>query len=480
MARHEADSLKSFMTMRALLVLGLVVGGCTAKNPRDCGDGACTDPAFPFCDESGQLGGETMNECIAPSCTAGAFAECRGDTEVRCNTDGNNFDLVDCELGCDPTLGCRLCEPSQTACTNGSVATCDASGVIVESHACPLGCFEDEPRCRDIDPSNGLATFLDSVDAAETLDLSAGGTIDTSTGSITTSGGASITLPSFLVAAPSGGVPIRVIVADDVLLGDVVVTANMTHGGPALALLANGEIVISGNVSLAAGDVAEASLFCVGGLGFENINGNNEKVSGSGGGGHATAGGEGGAQISLGLPGGRAGAVGGTDMLEPLRGGCAAGGFSSNVNPPTAFGARGGGAIQLSSRERIRITGTIGAVGATGVLDGGRSGGGGGGGVLLEAPNIELIDGAFLARGGDGSGCDPANDICGQRGLGATATTGATAGGAPVNNPSRIQRGGGGGGGLGRIRINTKEGTFVQGNTFQLDGAVSTAVLKTR
>jgi len=80
--------------------------GCTAPNPRSCADGACTDPALPFCDVDGAVSG-SADTCIAVSCTPNEHASCRGDVAVRCNSDGTNYDLVECPFGCT-TTGCLV------------------------------------------------------------------------------------------------------------------------------------------------------------------------------------------------------------------------------------------------------------------------------------------------------------------------------------------------------------------------------------
>ena len=166
---------------RCGVFLVLVLAACTKANPAaHCQSGTCTDPKFPFCDVNGIVGGEP-GACVAVSCAAGAFAECRDNAEVRCNAMGDNYEVVQCERGCDAAAdGCRLCNPNETACTNGKVATCDAAGTLISQHACPLGCFEDEPRCRDIAPSNELGAYRDQVVAPAALDLS-DATIDTTT-----------------------------------------------------------------------------------------------------------------------------------------------------------------------------------------------------------------------------------------------------------------------------------------------------------
>jgi len=160
-----------FMTWGRVVALCLLAA-CTKSNPaKSCEDGTCSDPSFPICDVSGAIDGEA-GACVSAACTPDMFVECRGDIEVRCNPDGTNYNIVACDRGCDARAdGCRLCDPGETTCTNGKVATCDASGALTSSTLCPLGCFEDEPRCREINPSNGLAQYLDMVPNPPDLDF---------------------------------------------------------------------------------------------------------------------------------------------------------------------------------------------------------------------------------------------------------------------------------------------------------------------
>lgn len=192
-------------------VLCLMVG-CTKANPaKMCSDGTCSNPNYPFCDVTGAVSG-APGTCITATCTANTFIECRDDIEVRCNVEGSTYNLTACDRGCDPVAdGCRLCNPGETACTNGEVARCDASGALVERRECALGCFENEPRCRDIDPSNGLALYMDMVVDAPDLVLS-DAVANTSVGVIT-EGQTELVVPTFLTAAQTGGPPIRVFVA---------------------------------------------------------------------------------------------------------------------------------------------------------------------------------------------------------------------------------------------------------------------------
>jgi hypothetical protein len=116
------------------VVVLVVVGGCTKPNPRSCADGLCTDQAFPFCDVEGVLGG-TPNECIAVVCEPGEFAACRGNLAVNCNDTGNDFNLVECPLGCNNATGCLACS-TDAQCAN-------PTPICEEGTSC-RGCIEDD------------------------------------------------------------------------------------------------------------------------------------------------------------------------------------------------------------------------------------------------------------------------------------------------------------------------------------------------
>src|ERR1043165_944452 len=89
----RAWTYDGFMSGLRLLLISVVVFGCTKPNPaKYCESGTCTDPAFPFCDVSGAVGGEA-GTCISVSCTPGTFTECRADSEVRCHATGNNMEV---------------------------------------------------------------------------------------------------------------------------------------------------------------------------------------------------------------------------------------------------------------------------------------------------------------------------------------------------------------------------------------------------
>ncbi len=281
--------------MRRVWLLSFIVA-CTKANPAVlCTDTTCSDPAYPFCDVGGEIGG-IPGTCIAVTCTPGEFGACRGDdVALTCNAAGTSFDDVQCEMGCSvATSGCKLCEPNQTVCTNGTLATCDATGQQTAS-SCPLGCFEDQPRCRDIDPSNRLATYMDMVQNPADLDLSVGQwNVFLKTGSISSEGpgATTLTVPSFMVPSPSGGPQIRVFVVENLKLGNVFISTQPSDPPTAVAFIASGDITVSGAVTLdgTAGSLTTSS--CVGIEGYTTTaqaNGAGFWI-GAGGGGGATPG----------------------------------------------------------------------------------------------------------------------------------------------------------------------------------------------
>lgn len=471
------------MSRWSVLPLFFVVA-CTKSNPAaHCQSGTCTDPAFPFCDANGVVGGEP-GACIAVSCTAGAFAECRGDTEVRCNAAGNNYEVVQCERGCDAVAdGCRLCNPNETACTNGKVATCDATGSITSSTDCPLGCFESEPRCRDIAPSNSLASYVDMVATPPDLIVD-DAEYNSDTGILTTMTGTMSSPPSFMVAAPAGGLSIRVVIVDEVKIQRLTL-----RGAAAVAIVARGDITVSGTLEVYAGYGIDFPG-CDGGYGMYSTSCTNS-ASGGGGGAYATNGGRGGNVQFVGLLGGAAGITAGSPTLVPLRGGCSGGSVEGPYYPGS-----GGGALQMSSSTRIVVDGTITARGGNGSnFDVGdsqqpdphqaASGGGSGGAVLLEAPVVALgANAQLLAFGGDGGAlCTTTSAVCGAPGRGAHNGTPATPGGDIAANDcgtSLYRTAGGGGGGLGRVRINTRDGSYMKASSTLEDAVVSTGTIVTR
>jgi hypothetical protein len=130
------------------VVVGLA-GGCgTRANPESCLDGLCTDQAFPFCDADGALEGEP-GKCIAVSCTPAEVVACRGEQALTCNAAGNDFDLVQCPLGCDAANGgCQGCATNDQ-CSNPA-PICDPG-----AHECRTCRTDDECASRVCDLDSG-------------------------------------------------------------------------------------------------------------------------------------------------------------------------------------------------------------------------------------------------------------------------------------------------------------------------------------
>lgn len=478
--------------MKVLVVGSLMFLGaaCNVPNPLSCADGNCTDPGHPFCDVDGSLSGSPKT-CVAIDCTPNAFYECRGDHALVCNTGGNNYDDTTCPKGCDPSAGCRVCDANTTVCTNGVTQTCDANGHITASESCVLGCFETEPRCRDLDPSNNLAQYLDQVSAPPDLTLT-NGTIYTTTGRIF-QGPSQIDVPTFLIPAGSNGVAIRVFVVNKATFNNVVVSNDGSGASTALAIVANDEVDVMGTLDARSAGMLFGPGACVGGLGYVvddlgirpgSVQSLNKE---SGGGGNATVGGKGGAVLSLGQagdsPSASGGAIIGTKALVPLQGGCPGGGETGASFGDDLTGSYGGGAIQISSRVAVKVDGTIDVSGSTSNYTG-EGGGGAGGGILLEAPKVVLGPSAALqAGGGHGAGCATVSTYCAAGGTGATVD--APAGdGMTISYTSSSSvtyfASGGGGGGLGRIRINTPDMTYSRSSSTVENGDLSVGTLSTR
>jgi hypothetical protein len=498
----------------------LAAGGACVSSP---GDAWCAyaDPSCPTTSQrySTEAGDDLAGTCVpvAIACEPSQFQACDGDRAIRCNDAGTRTESIVCALGCSDALGgCRLCEPSATACTDGTVATCDADGRPSVTRDCPLGCATDEPRCREIVPSNGLGQFLAEAESGPDLVLADGDWFRADGAVLDVEGvptGARV--PAHLVAAPPGGVPVVVVVVRSLSLGNSMLLYSPLERGeqaPAIAVVSARDITVRGFLNVsgstspepgetftfprnAPGSITQSSP-CIG----RSATVTSGASPGSGGGGHATAGGDGGRAF-----GGTAGA-GGTVTevrpgLTPLRGGCAGGRFDEN-------GGYGGGAVQLVSGTRlVLLPGAAinagGGGGSSSLGPGGGGGGGAGGGILLEAPVIELPAGAGLAANGGGggganatfgetgrvsttpatggAGC-PGVRSCSAGGAGATGSAAPAAGveALPAQGTEVLSQAGGGGGAVGLIRINTVDGTYLVGAGAVLSPVPSTGPLPVR
>jgi hypothetical protein len=269
-------------------------------------------------------------------------------------------------------------------------------------------------------------------------------------------------------------------------------------GGPALILMSRTDIVIDGKVIVRAdylgtrypgpggapGGLAAGVAGSGPGAGQPATVCSDQDTGGGGGGSFGGKGGRGG-QARDELAGG-AGPTYGNPSLEPLVGGSGGGsGADCRGADRIGYGGNGGGAVQLSAGERIRVgvTGLVDASGGGGqggterFASAGGGGGGSGGAILLEAPTVELagVVGANGGAGGQGGvnaggGTDGAPGKATTPGVSGPPTENGHGGGGAGSGadgqaeaaPDGTEGGGGGGGGGGRIRINTAsgDGTF--------------------
>ena len=339
------------MRMRDVLsVVVLAASACQFERPADVG--TPVDAAPP-------------SECEAST------QRCEGELFTQCGDDGR-FVRHDVPNG------------SQ----NGTAAT-----LVMHEYVCPLGCHATEPRCLDVDPSNGLESVLDEMDAQPpTVDLviddpsgtttivDLGGPGSTSV-SLAFANGTTVTVPAEVWAQPDAR-PLRVIKVRSLTIA-AGSRLKFISGNP-VAIVSLFDIRIAGTLDYAGGGNTGTSVRvgCDVGMSFPA----------SAGAGNLTAGGS----SSTGLSGGVA--LTSSPEMVPLEGGC-----SSTIGI-------GGGGFQLVSRRRVTLT-------ATGVIDvSGRrgqgvatspifvSGGGAGGTLLIEAPGIGMSSGALIiGRGGSGA-----------------------------------------------------------------------------
>lgn len=397
------------------------VGGMDAANSSTDGAGSSIDAA---------VDGTVDVDAASPStCNASQPLRCAGSTLVRCNSDGT-----------------------------GEV-----------NDECLLGCNASELRCKDLDPSNGLAGLLDMSAGEPDLDLRTMARINTDDGTVIVNGNP-VAVKNALIAQPFAP-SIRVLIVHSLIAADVKIT-----GTNALAIVSHGDLQITGLLAASAnGNTAGAGAFSDGACdGAASSMPAGTLFGGAGGGGFATPGGRGGSGTNNdGVAGGAAGgAAAGNALLIPLRGGCSGGPILGRSDSA----GRGGGAIQLVSRSKVLISGIVAVNGSAGA--GGA--GGSGGGVLLEAPVAE-VSGSVVANGAGGtSGCflssqgvaedgrldamraaggASCNAFTGAGGYGGARDFGAGFGDSvDQSGTGNLAAGGSGGGSAGRIRVNTPSG----------------------
>lgn len=351
--------------MRLLLCVVCVVSvggsiGCTKPNPASCADGFCSDPALPFCDVDGSIGG-VPDTCIAVECTPNEVTGCRDDRALTCNADGTSFDLVDCPFGCGDT-GCLPCT---------------------------------SPDCEQHIIPKYLPTICDAV-ATTSLTITSDLAIDTSNDANCTAVVPQLTGPEICVIHHES----------------ITIAVNRTlrvTGDRAIALVADRTFDVLGVVD------ASAELTQSGPGGGIKLSGGGSSSVAGGGAGNRTRGGHGGTQNAIG------GAQnGGAPEPNPATLTELFGGPKSAV---AGAGGGGGAATLICCRCELSVAGTIDVNGAGGggsffslqstVFTAAR-GGGAGGTVVLQGLGVS-VDGRVFSNGGSGGG-DGGADVGGASG----------------------------------------------------------------
>lgn len=388
------------------------------------------------------------------------------------------------------------CEPDTIVCDDASdrYVDCGSDGSAELVIDCPLGCSDSVEKCVDVDPSNGLATYLDMAASGPDVAFAGSSTID---GATVLNGATSIEVPNFVV----GGV--RVFVFRSL---SVAGTLRITGDEP-VAFVVDGDVTLTGTVDLSANGWMPGAGGIAGYDGVsDSCNGGSysggSPSPGAGGGGHYQTGGIGGSTT---VTGGSSGGAGhGASELQPLRSGCAGG---TTEETERVYGGGGGGGFQITSRTSVSVTGNAvidasggGATLATsGTIACGGGGGGSGGSILLEAPQV-VLDGAGVVvstKGGGGSAVKTSGTTWpGQDGgTGAGAASGGTNGSLPAGGAGGTetlapaeggdaavsgQDGGGAGGSVGRARFNTTAGTINPQQGAAIRSRFTTGTLRTR
>lgn len=402
------------------------------------------------------------------------------------------------------TAGARFCFNANT------LSTCTGAGTFTNT-SCPLGCvasIDGPAHCGVLMPTHVPATQLDLMGLADlSVEATQGLIFHTDTGQIQrrstmglveirATGVGLISGIDFALVPQASGPSIGSFgVASFNVAAGAFVTA---EGEAALAILAQGAVVIDGTI-----DVGAVALVGGGPGGYDaevgpGAGGRAELPGlpqpGGGGGGFGGRGGAGDDDTAVfdTRSGGAGGVTYGDAQLTVLQGG-SGGGQGEN-----GHGGGGGGAVQISSLVSITIRGVITAPGEGGRPDQeGAGGGGAGGGIFLEAPSVMWASPGILAvNGGGGGGGNTliSTSTAGERGRASTTAApggvsslgdgrgGAGAAGATSTGGDGmgLAPSGGGGGGGGRVRILTLSGFAPMGLVASPEAAASAGRISVR
>ena len=348
--------------MRSVICLALLVGwvGCTSPNPKSCLDHHCSDPALPFCDEDGSIGG-TPGTCIAVGCTANTFEECRGDLALTCNATGDDYLMVDCPYGCGAT-GCLPCNTA--ACEKHIIpkylpAVCDELTTLAAVTI-------TQDKMLDTSVASNCSTVVTQMNGPE----------------ICVVRGPTITIEAQKTFKVVGSRVLALVADRDLVVAGILdASADYSTNGP------GGGFLPSGSGAGQAG----------GGAGFRTVGASGGNDAGDGG-----------------------AANGGLTAPNPsLVTALMSGPRATRVAPGQPSGGGGGGTTLISCRGMISVAGTVDVGGGGGIGDAQMlqapftyspsSGGGAGGVAVLQAVAVNVSGGVFANGGGGGGGGGPGN-----------------------------------------------------------------------
>lgn len=387
------------------------------------------------------------------------------------------------------------CTAASAQCIGDTLRKCSGAGAMAMDRVCDWGCntvSSVDAACYELAPSggwemqgNGDTTDFQGLGA---VTIPAAAVIDTDAGTITGVSGSTFDYQTRAIGA--SGRSVGVFRFRSLTLGNVSVV-----GTNALALVANDGITLTGVLdAVPLCDFDDVRTPGPGGFagGLNNFDG--LPLPPGGGGAHGTTndeagggGGHGGVGGAGANTSGSAGAIRGTPEIALLLGGSGGGGGDNHSQ--SGRGGGGGAALHFLSNGSIEIqqsggvnAGGCGGRSGNGTNDGG-GGGGSGGAILIEGRTV-TIEGTVAVNGGGGGGGNTGADSVGQKGqLSRVRASGGPAGGggagadgaaganaAGINGSTANGGGGGGGGGIGRIRVNTRNGSVSRTNAILSPG----------
>ncbi|HUS65933.1 MAG TPA: hypothetical protein VMZ28_15380 [Kofleriaceae bacterium] len=448
----------------ALLWAGLPA--CSFDPSGASGIGAQQDPdAAP-----GTSDGATPDATQVIECEAGEVL-CGSHSIETCNDTGDGYvagSSVVCPLSCEPGGGTPYCtapsnipEADAIACNGDHALTPGAGTTVTIRLVNTVERIECDPDC------GGDETVIDSV-----------GVIDQAGSEVAWFCLSSVSIPSGVnvVMSPSVKRSLAFLVDGNVnIAGSIAVNGRAAVADPAGTTTAAGQGgpggFTGGAVADVGGDGKDGGGACPGSAGSIQNGDGAQAGSGGGGAGYAAAGGDGGGGKSNGtggddndgtiVDGGQGGDADCADIeLIPLIGGSggASGGDASCAVACGWPGGGGGGALQISARGDLSVSGAINASGGAGGSHiigefgaGGAGGGGAGGAVLLEGSRLLLAGASIVVLGGSGGAAGAgAGGAGGGIGVQAGMLTGESVGTVPDDN----EGGAGGGGAAGLVRLN--------------------------